>query len=145
MLLPAATKLGQGNIFTSVCQEFCPQGGCLPQCMLGYPPRSRPPRDQAPPPGADPQEQTPPPGTRPTPRSRHPPGTRPTPRDQTPSPQEAYGQRAAGTHPTGIHSCFVSVQSKTRGNVLKPCFGSNTLTVTLHLNSGALLFCDNLQ
>ena len=25
--LPAATKLGQGNIFRSVCQEFCPQGG----------------------------------------------------------------------------------------------------------------------
>ena len=25
-LLPAATKLGQGNIFRSVCQEFCPQG-----------------------------------------------------------------------------------------------------------------------
>ena len=22
-----ATKLGQGNIFRSVCQEFCPQGG----------------------------------------------------------------------------------------------------------------------
>ena len=43
--LPAATKLGQGNIFTSVCQEFCPRGGgCLPQCMLGYqsqPPQSR--------------------------------------------------------------------------------------------------------
>ena len=26
-LLPPATKLGQGNIFRSVCQEFCPQGG----------------------------------------------------------------------------------------------------------------------
>ena len=26
LLLPA-TKLGQGNIFRSVCQEFCPQGG----------------------------------------------------------------------------------------------------------------------
>ena len=25
-LLPPATKLGQGNIFSSVCQEFCPQG-----------------------------------------------------------------------------------------------------------------------
>ena len=41
-------SLGQGNIFRSVCQEFCPQGEGLPQCMLGYhplPPRSRhPPR-----------------------------------------------------------------------------------------------------
>ena len=25
--LPPATKLGQGNIFRSVCQEFCPWGG----------------------------------------------------------------------------------------------------------------------
>ena len=25
--LPPATKLGQGNIFSSVCQEFCPWGG----------------------------------------------------------------------------------------------------------------------
>ena len=30
------TKLWKGNAFTSVCQEFCPQDGCLPQCMLGY-------------------------------------------------------------------------------------------------------------
>ena len=27
-LLPA-TKLGQGNIFRSVCQEFCPRGPCM--------------------------------------------------------------------------------------------------------------------
>ena len=26
-LLPPATKLGLGNIFRSVCQEFCPKGG----------------------------------------------------------------------------------------------------------------------
>ena len=26
MFLPAATKLGQGNIFIGVCQEFCSQG-----------------------------------------------------------------------------------------------------------------------
>ena len=26
-LLPPATKLGQGNIFRSMCQEFCPQRG----------------------------------------------------------------------------------------------------------------------
>ena len=29
-LLPPATKLGQGNIFRSVYQEFCPQGGWYP-------------------------------------------------------------------------------------------------------------------
>ena len=34
-LIPPATKLGQGNIFSSVCQEFCSQGGAY----LGrYPP-----------------------------------------------------------------------------------------------------------
>ena len=65
--LSAATKLGQGNIFRSVCQEFCPRGG---GCLPASPPRADPP----PPPRAD----------------THPP---------------AYGQRAAGTHPTGMHSC----------------------------------------
>ena len=30
-LLPPATKLGQGNIFRSVCQQFCPWGGA---CMV---------------------------------------------------------------------------------------------------------------
>ena len=31
--LPPATKLRQGNIFTRVCQEFCPQGGGA--CVVG--------------------------------------------------------------------------------------------------------------
>ena len=30
IFLPSATKLGQGNIFSSVCQEFCSQGGSTP-------------------------------------------------------------------------------------------------------------------
>ena len=34
-LLPPATKLGQGNIFRSVCQEFCPQGGAWQGGMRG--------------------------------------------------------------------------------------------------------------
>ena len=37
------------------------------------------------------------------PRSRHPSGADTPPRKQAP----AYGQRAAGTHPTGIHSCIL--------------------------------------
>ena len=37
-------SLGQGNIFRSVCQEFCSQGGGLPHCMLGYSAGSRPPQ-----------------------------------------------------------------------------------------------------
>ena len=48
--LPAATKLGKGNIFTGVCLST--GVGCLPQCMLGYtPPEQDPPRADTPPPG----------------------------------------------------------------------------------------------
>ena len=32
--LPPATKLGQGNIFRSVCQEFCRGGGVVSQHAL---------------------------------------------------------------------------------------------------------------
>ena len=103
-LLPATTKLGQGNIFTSVCQEFCPRGGggvCLSACLdtppspgADIPPGSRHPPEQTPH-----QEHTPP-GTD-TPPEQTPPNQTP-PRKQT----AAYGQRAAGTHPTGMHSCL---------------------------------------
>ena len=65
-LLPAATKLGQGNICTGVCLSTGGGEGCLPQCMLGYTP-----------PGADPP-----------PRSRHPPWSRQTPPEQTPTPPD---------------------------------------------------------
>ena len=49
-------KLGQGYVFTRVCDSvhrFCPR---LPHCMLGYTQRTRgrnPPQDHAHPPGAD--------------------------------------------------------------------------------------------
>ena len=52
--LPAATKLGQGNVFTGICDSVH-RGGGLPQCMLGYPPGlpgPDPPRPD--PPGPDP-------------------------------------------------------------------------------------------
>ena len=43
-------SLGQGNIFSSVCQEFCSQGGvCLSACWDTTPPGSRhPPRADTP-------------------------------------------------------------------------------------------------
>ena len=94
---------GQGNIFTSVCHSVHRGGGV----------------SEADPPGADtPQAGTPPgqvhPPDRYTPLGRYTPpifffnfyffGDIPTP----PSPKltQAYGQRVAGTHPTGMHSCF---------------------------------------
>ena len=79
-------------IFSQAC--VCPQGGgCLPQCMLGYTPRSRHPPEQTPPeetpppradtPGADPPRarSRPPPGAD-TPRADPPEET--PPREQTP-------------------------------------------------------------
>ena len=78
-LLPPATKLGQGNIFTGICDSV--HRGVLPQCMLGFQP---PPQDQAGTPlrpGRHPL-----PGTRP---GRHPPGTRQAPpRDQAAHPPD---------------------------------------------------------
>ena len=84
--LPAATKLGQGNIFTSVCLSTGGgRGVCLSACWDTHPPRSRHP------PGADPppREQTPPgadtlPGAD-TPLGADPPQTRHPPRKQTAS------------------------------------------------------------
>ena len=48
-LLPPATKLGQGNIFSSVCQEFCSRGGGVPGQV---PPRQVHPPGQVHPPWA---------------------------------------------------------------------------------------------
>ena len=85
--LTAATKLGQGNVFTGGCLST---GGVLPQCMLGYhPPEAEPP----------PGPVGHPPGPGSPPRTRQ----TPTPGKQTPE----YGLRAAGAHPTGMHSCLV--------------------------------------
>ena len=54
-LLPPATKLGQGNIFSSVCQEFCSRGEYLGRYPPGrYTPRYlpvTPPPDRETPPG----------------------------------------------------------------------------------------------
>ena len=81
------------------------RGGCLPQCMLGYHPLGadtpwsrHPPRVDTSLEQAPPWNQTPP-RTRytPSPRTKYTP-----PGKQTP----AYGQRAAGKHPTGMHSCI---------------------------------------
>ena len=93
IFLPAATKLGQGNIFTSVCQEFCPQGEegvCLSACWDTPDPQA--PRDQTPL-GAD------------TPQTRHPPSSRPpSPISRPPgpgTPPAADPPWTRHTHPPG--------------------------------------------
>ena len=118
--LPAATKLDQGNIFTGVCLSTGGEG-CLPQCMLGYtlpPDQADTPQTRQTPPTPQ-TRQTPPthPGSGRPPRIRQTPRTRQTPPrpgrhppDQADTPTgkqtSAYGQRVAGTHPPGMHSCF---------------------------------------
>ena len=101
-------------IFSQVCVKNSVQRGgwvCLSACWDAAPnspgldpqsrhplgadlPRSRHPRVQTPPPRADPLGVDPPGAD--TPREQT------LPRELTP----AYGQRAAGTHPTGMHSCL---------------------------------------
>ena len=78
------TKLQKGNVFTSMCQEFCPQGGAvqLPGQTL---------HRQTPPLGRYPPKQTPPRQT--------------SPWADTPLRQTATA--AGGTHPTGMHSCLI--------------------------------------
>ena len=92
-------SLGLGNIFTSVCQEFCSQGGGY----LGkYPPPgpgTPPPPDQVPP-----WDQVHPSRTRYTPGARYPPWTRYAPPGAVFAGR--YGQQAGGMHPTGMHSCW---------------------------------------
>ena len=76
------TKSRKGNVFTSVCQEFCPRGKV-------YTPWADTPQADTPP-GQTPPRQTPPPQAD-------------TPHRQTPPRQMATA--ADGTHPTGMHSC----------------------------------------
>ena len=87
-------SLGRGNIFSSMCQEFCSQGEevCLSACW-----------DTPPPP-----EQTPH-------QSRHPPGA-----DTPPCTVHAgrYGQQVDGMHPTGMQSCLLKL-SRLKGEFLK--------------------------
>ena len=116
-LLPPATKLGQGYVFTGVCHSVNRGVGgvYLSACWDTHPPRSRHAplgADTLTPLGADtPPEQTPP-GVDTPQRSRHPPGEDTThPGADTPltSMLGRYCRRAGGTHPTGMQSCFVMV------------------------------------
>ena len=119
--------------------SVCPQGGefvCLSACW-----DANPPRDQAAPPrpGRSPRTRQTPPGPGRPPRDQgdpppdqaDPPGPGRPPQADTPPPPAgkqtpAYGLRAAGTHPTGMHSCsqkndyrYLVLYCKTQGNNFK--------------------------
>ena len=123
-LLPPAAKLGQGYVFTGVCDSVHRGRSTWP----GTPPPDQvhPPGLGAPPgPGAPPLGLGTPPGTRYTPLDQvHPPRTRYTPQTRytppgpgtPPSAEHAgrYGQCAGGTHPTGMQSRCENVNLKRR-------------------------------
>ena len=91
-LLPSATKLRQGNVFTPVCFSVHRWGVCLSACWDIYP------LDRQPPPGRHPQADTPPgrPPWADTPLGRHPLGRHPP-----------AVTAADSMHPTGMHSCIL--------------------------------------
>ena len=91
LIFTAATKLGQGYVFTRVCDYV--NGGGLPPLHAGiHPIGTRPPAPRTR--GRHPLG--PKAGT-PTPRSRHPPSAVHSGR---------YGQQAGDTHPTGMQPCY---------------------------------------
>ena len=113
----------EGYVFTGICLSNGGGGGvgvsASEHAGIPHPPRSRHPPEQIPPrsrppwsrqlppppeqtpPRADPPEQTPP-------RSRHPPEqTHTSPSRHTPPPGDTV-TAADGTHPTGMHSCWIS-------------------------------------
>ena len=76
ILLSLATKLGQGYVFTGVCDSVHRGGVCLSACWDTHTPGADTPgadtpQEQTPPWSRHPQEQTPPGQTHP--QSRHPP------------------------------------------------------------------------
>ena len=88
--LKPTTKLGQGYIFTGVCDSVHGGGGGLPQCMLGYHPNQQ---------GGSPWQGDPPPGKADPPgketpslaRQTHYPARRLHPRQGDPPAQRMLG------------------------------------------------------
>ena len=130
-------SFGQGNVFIGVChsvnrggvpdQAHPPSGRYTP--LAGTPPWQVHPLWQVHPPGrytplaATPPWQLHPPGSYTplagtpqqvhTPPGRYPPSGRYTPPQKQKTPE--YGQRSAGTHPTGMHSCHQCQQWANNG------------------------------
>ena len=122
--LATAAKLGQGNVFTGVCDSVH-RGGV---CMLGYHP-----------PGADTAS-----------RSRHPPGVDTPPLEQTPPPQSRHppweadsGIRSTSDRYASYWNAFLFYSKHTlRG--LYPnsiAIDSNQITAEAYHRNAFLLFC----
>ena len=107
---------GQGNVFTDVCLSTGGRVSASVHAGMPETPLPRPGRENPPRPGREnPPDQAGrnPPQTRqgepPQARQGGPPGK------QTPE----YGLRVAGTHPTGMHSCF-TISFATNKHIYRP-------------------------
>ena len=99
ILITARKRSLQGYVFTPVCQSFCSQGGGLHPEGSAY-------RGVQHPAGICIQGGLHPGGLHRGGGDLHPGGGV----GQTPSDTTGYGQRAGGTHPTGMHSCSLFLQ-----------------------------------
>ena len=107
--------LRKGNVFTSVCQEFC-LGGVYPSMPLTAMPCTGADTPLAPLPSACWDTHTHPGQT--PPGERHRPGRADPPPGRQPlfwaDPPPPTTTAADGTHPTGMHSCYHCVSPKYR-------------------------------
>ena len=115
---------------------FTGGGICLNACWdTNPPPEQTHPPDQAhtPPGPGTPPDQAPP--DQASPRTRHPlrPDTPPASTPLSPEQTPAYGLRAAGMHPTGMHSCimFNQVKAEYLTQYLKVHFSKEMLSVNI--------------
>ena len=123
------TKLRKGNVFTSVCQEFCQQGGCVCQT-----PTPAPRQADTPPVDIPWQANTPPPTD--TPLGRHPsPWQADTPLGRHPLPADGYcsGRYASYWHAFLCFTCFQIKNSTKLTNKLSTVSGGGEAENALHL------------
>ena len=104
----------KSNVFTSVCQEFCPREG-------GVSPRQTPPLEDFPQQTPPPPQLTPWADTSPS-RQTH------TNADSLPPPETATA--ADGTHPTGMHSCFCNSTANYYGATVPFQLPANSIELT---------------
>ena len=127
-------SFGQGNIFTPVCHSV--HRGGVP--ARHTPPAGTPPPGRHTPPGqVHPPWQVHPPGRYTPPGQVHPP-----PREQQ-TPE--YGQRSAGTHPTGMHSCSLPCRYVSEGHTTYLSISKRPFSYQLPFSSRSCFFCWNFQ
>ena len=167
ILLPPTTKLGQGNIFRSMCQEFCSGGGSggggIPACLAGLQAHTQGRRLRSLARGGGVSRPTPRGGSlgvwlwgvsRPT----HMGGlrglgrevSRPTPRGYIPActeadPSQQMATAACSTHPTGMHSCFMYMFGTSSDLIHKTRMHSSRMHTACSLPYGDLSDRDPLE